>query len=262
METQSQEKKADAKIRNKKIISVSFIAFAVLFLLWTVINPEYLDQLLSALPGRFAGGLAAVSIIAAPYIFIGIGAAIFPGRVYLKEWIGILGYGCYSLTLGLYAVYIAHNADDDFYSPLGATMILIGILCIGIVSLSYMEEKNITRKLGRLTRKLGLVRGNRDLFKEGTKIHRKKIISMFIIGMMVLVTIAIFMPIRVSRDYTMYRVDGGEWQEYTGLFPLYGAGVHLVEFYSVNKAGNTEEVRSEEIETLKFFSEVGFTVDF
>ncbi|MCD6480761.1 MAG: right-handed parallel beta-helix repeat-containing protein [Thermoplasmata archaeon] len=47
----------------------------------------------------------------------------------------------------------------------------------------------------------------------------------------------------VGVDKTFYRIDGGEWTEYKGTFSL-GDGEHVIEFYSVNKMGIQEEVRS------------------
>jgi hypothetical protein len=44
--------------------------------------------------------------------------------------------------------------------------------------------------------------------------------------------------------YTKYRVDGGEWQVYSGSFPVNGNGSHLVQFNSTDLAGNRESVKS------------------
>ncbi|MGQ9586961.1 MAG: OmpL47-type beta-barrel domain-containing protein [Thermoplasmata archaeon] len=48
-------------------------------------------------------------------------------------------------------------------------------------------------------------------------------------------------------DYTMYRVDGGMWTTYAGPFAISGEGVHTLEFYSVDNAGNEEPVQSAEV---------------
>lgn len=43
---------------------------------------------------------------------------------------------------------------------------------------------------------------------------------------------------------THYRVDLGEWKVYAGDFPVSGDGDHTVDYYSVDKAGHTEAVKS------------------
>jgi parallel beta-helix repeat protein len=43
--------------------------------------------------------------------------------------------------------------------------------------------------------------------------------------------------------YTMYRIDGGDWQEYVVPFTVSEDGEHLVEFYSVDRAGNEEPIQ-------------------
>lgn len=46
----------------------------------------------------------------------------------------------------------------------------------------------------------------------------------------------------VNRTY--YRVDGGGWSEYASLLPVRDAGHQLLEYYSVDKANNSEIIRS------------------
>ena len=43
---------------------------------------------------------------------------------------------------------------------------------------------------------------------------------------------------------TWYRIDGSSWQLYGGSFVVPGRGTHVIEFYSVDVAGNIETVRS------------------
>ncbi|HIH00620.1 TPA: hypothetical protein HA259_00805 [Thermoplasmata archaeon] len=43
-------------------------------------------------------------------------------------------------------------------------------------------------------------------------------------------------------NHTYYRVDGGSWTEYSDTFTVTGDGVHTVEFYSDDVAGNEEPV--------------------
>lgn len=45
-------------------------------------------------------------------------------------------------------------------------------------------------------------------------------------------------------DYTMYQLDGGEWQEYEDPFIVSDVGKHTVKFYSVDNAGNIEDEKS------------------
>lgn len=47
---------------------------------------------------------------------------------------------------------------------------------------------------------------------------------------------------------TMYRIDGGTWQTYTGVLNITGEGTHTIEFYSVDMAGNSEAAQSLEVE--------------
>ncbi|MEM2891803.1 MAG: hypothetical protein QXJ32_04790 [Thermoplasmata archaeon] len=47
---------------------------------------------------------------------------------------------------------------------------------------------------------------------------------------------------------TYYRVDGGGWAVYSGMIAVSGAGSHTVEFYSVDVAGNTEAVKTLQVE--------------
>lgn len=46
-------------------------------------------------------------------------------------------------------------------------------------------------------------------------------------------------------DYTTYRVGNGAWQTYTGPFNISAEGVNVLEFYSVDNEGTTEDVKSE-----------------
>ena len=43
-------------------------------------------------------------------------------------------------------------------------------------------------------------------------------------------------------DVTRYRIDGGNWTDYTGPFEVTGAGEHTVEYFTVDVAGNIEQV--------------------
>jgi len=46
-------------------------------------------------------------------------------------------------------------------------------------------------------------------------------------------------------NVTMYRIDGGDWVVYTGEeVEIEGAGNHTVEYYSIDNAGNVEEIKS------------------
>jgi hypothetical protein len=43
---------------------------------------------------------------------------------------------------------------------------------------------------------------------------------------------------------TKYRIDNGTWQTYTGMLTVVGLGTHIVEFYSLDAAGNQETTKS------------------
>jgi len=43
---------------------------------------------------------------------------------------------------------------------------------------------------------------------------------------------------------TMYRLDGGDWQIYGEAMGIWRNGEHTIEYYSVDNAGNTEEIKS------------------
>ena len=45
-------------------------------------------------------------------------------------------------------------------------------------------------------------------------------------------------------DVTMYRVDDGAWAEYTDDVEVTGEGDHIVQFYTVDVAGNEEDTRN------------------
>lgn len=44
-------------------------------------------------------------------------------------------------------------------------------------------------------------------------------------------------------EYSSYKLDGGEWQEYTGAFLVTTEGKHTVEYFSVDNEENIEEVK-------------------
>ena len=46
---------------------------------------------------------------------------------------------------------------------------------------------------------------------------------------------------------TQYRLDGGSWQTYVGSFPVSAEGVHSVDFYSTDSAGNLEATHTQVI---------------
>jgi len=48
-------------------------------------------------------------------------------------------------------------------------------------------------------------------------------------------------------DYTNYSVDGGSWTTYTAPFDVSGEGVTTVEFFSVDMAGNEEDIKSVDV---------------
>ncbi|RLF45843.1 MAG: hypothetical protein DRN17_01720 [Thermoplasmata archaeon] len=48
-------------------------------------------------------------------------------------------------------------------------------------------------------------------------------------------------------NYTLYRIDGGQWTEYNGPFNISNEGAHDVDYYSVDTAGNKERIRHAEV---------------
>jgi flagellar hook assembly protein FlgD len=48
-------------------------------------------------------------------------------------------------------------------------------------------------------------------------------------------------------ELTVYRIDGGEWQDYVDVVVITGDGIHSVEYYSTDIAGNEEQVKSAEV---------------
>lgn len=51
-------------------------------------------------------------------------------------------------------------------------------------------------------------------------------------------------PGGLGVDYTLYKLDGGDWQEYTAPLEFSEEGNHTIEFYSVDNDENIEEVKS------------------
>ena len=45
-------------------------------------------------------------------------------------------------------------------------------------------------------------------------------------------------------DYTMYKIDGGDWQQYNLPFTLVEEGTHSIEFYSADKDENIESIKN------------------
>ena len=48
-------------------------------------------------------------------------------------------------------------------------------------------------------------------------------------------------------DYTMYRIDGGYWERYRKPFIIDKDGVHIIQYYSVDRVGNKEEIKEKQI---------------
>jgi len=48
-------------------------------------------------------------------------------------------------------------------------------------------------------------------------------------------------------NYTMYKIDSGEWQKYTKPFVVDGDGIHHIQYYSVDNVGNIEDVKESQI---------------
>ncbi len=52
-------------------------------------------------------------------------------------------------------------------------------------------------------------------------------------------------------DKIMYKVDDGNWKEYTGEFVVTEDGEHIIRYYSIDLAGNVEEIKEKEIKIDK-----------
>jgi len=64
----------------------------------------------------------------------------------------------------------------------------------------------------------------------------------------VTVTLSATDPSPSSGGLTVrYRVDGGNWTTYGGAFSVAGDGVHTVDYFATDAAGNAESVRSDEV---------------
>jgi hypothetical protein len=50
---------------------------------------------------------------------------------------------------------------------------------------------------------------------------------------------------------TYYRINDGEWSIYTNQFQIQEEGIFVIEFYSVDTAGNKEEIKSSEVKIDK-----------
>lgn len=62
-------------------------------------------------------------------------------------------------------------------------------------------------------------------------------------------------------DYTMYKLDGSDWEIYTAPITLADEGHHKIEFYSADKDENLEEVNSVEFDIDKTKPEITFDVE-
>ncbi|MGM7721767.1 OmpL47-type beta-barrel domain-containing protein [Metabacillus sp. Hm71] len=50
---------------------------------------------------------------------------------------------------------------------------------------------------------------------------------------------------------TLYKLNNGDWNQYTKAFKLQNEGIHTIEYKSIDKAGNEEEVKSEAVKIDK-----------
>ena len=48
-------------------------------------------------------------------------------------------------------------------------------------------------------------------------------------------------------DYTMYKIDNGAWKRYVKPFIINNDGTHVIQYYSVDKVGNKEEIKERKI---------------
>lgn len=59
---------------------------------------------------------------------------------------------------------------------------------------------------------------------------------------------------------TTYRVDGGAWQAYSSAFYVNASGNHTVEYYSVDNAGNVEEIKTAWVDATDFLASYGLLI--
>jgi peptide/nickel transport system substrate-binding protein len=64
-----------------------------------------------------------------------------------------------------------------------------------------------------------------------------------------------------GADYTYYRLDGGDWELYSGPFVISEDGEHVLKRYSVDTEGNVEDVRTLEIKIDKTAPELTLLTD-
>ncbi len=60
----------------------------------------------------------------------------------------------------------------------------------------------------------------------------------------VTVTLSVSDPEGDAILYTKYRIDGGSWITYTAPFTISSSGAHLLEYYSKDDKGSTEDIKS------------------
>ncbi|MCD6222123.1 MAG: PKD domain-containing protein [Thermoplasmata archaeon] len=61
-------------------------------------------------------------------------------------------------------------------------------------------------------------------------------------------------------DYTKYKIDDGEWKLYNGTITISSEGIHKLYFYSVDNAGNAEDIKNVSIKIDKTKPNVEITI--
>ena len=61
-------------------------------------------------------------------------------------------------------------------------------------------------------------------------------------------------------DYTKYKIDDGEWKLYNGTITISSEGIHKLYFYSVDNAGNTEDIKNVSIKIDKTKPSIELTI--
>lgn len=61
-------------------------------------------------------------------------------------------------------------------------------------------------------------------------------------------------------DYTLYKINDSEWQQYTDSFELTETGTYVISYYSVDKDGNVEDTKTTEFEIIPDTTQLEFLI--
>ena len=75
------------------------------------------------------------------------------------------------------------------------------------------------------------------------------------------VTLELLPEDAIGTDYTLYRLDEGEWEEYIDPVNVVSEGVHILQYFSVDTCGNVESVQTMEYTVDKTIPEIELHYD-